>query len=50
MLDGHTHLVYSQTSKDKNGKNIPLAQTGTKLNNIGVLKIATNGVITSELI
>ena len=50
MLDGHTHLVYSQTSKDKNGKNIPLAQTGTKPNNIGVLKIATNGVITSELI
>ena len=50
MLDGHTHLVYNQTSKDKNGKNIPLAQTGTKLANIGVLKIATNGEITSELI
>ena len=50
MLDGHTHLVYNQTSKDKNGKNIPLAQTGTKLANIGILKIATNGEITSELI
>ena len=50
MLDGHTHLVYNQTSKDKNGKDIPLTQTGTKLKNIGVLKITTNGIITSELI
>ena len=50
MLDGHTHRVYSQKSKDKNGKNITLCQTGTKLANIGVLKIATDGTITSELI
>lgn len=50
MLDGHTHRVYSQKSKDKNGKNIILCQTGTKLANIGVLKIATDGTITSELI
>ena len=39
MLDGHTHRVYNQTSKDKNGKDIPLCQTGTKLANIGVLKM-----------
>lgn len=50
MLDGHTHRVYNQTSKDKNGKDIPLCQTGTKLANIGVLKIAADGKITSELI
>ena len=50
MLDGHTHRVYSKKSKDKNGKNITLCQTGTKLANIGVLKIATDGTITSELI
>ena len=50
MLDGHTHRVYNQTSKDKNGKDVPLCQTGTKLANIGVLKIAADGKITSELI
>ena len=50
MLDGHTHRVYSKTSKDKTGKDIPLCQTGTKLANIGVLKIAADGTITSELI
>ena len=43
-------MVYNQTSKDKNGNNIPIAQTRTKLVNIGILKIATNGVITSELV
>ena len=50
MLDGHTHKVYNKTSKDKDGKDIPLAQTGTKLANIGVLTLKTDGTITSELI
>ena len=50
MLDGHTHKVYNKTSKDKDGKDIPLAQTGTKIANIGVLTIKTDGTITSELI
>jgi len=39
ILDSHTHKVYSETSKDKDGTNIPFAQTGTKLANIGVLTI-----------
>ena len=50
MIDGHTHKEYNYTSKDKNGKDIHLAQTGTKLSNIGLLKIKTNGEIISEMI
>ena len=48
LIDGHTHLVYSKTTPDKTGKQILFAQTGTKLSNIGVLKIASNGTITQE--
>ena len=50
MLDGHTHKVYNKTGKDKEGKNIILTQTGTKLSHIGVIKIKTNGEIISEII
>jgi len=35
VLDGHTHRVYNTTSKDKNNKDIPISQTGTKLQSIG---------------
>ena len=50
ILDGHTHKVYTIKSADKDGKNFPITQTGTKLSNIGVLKIKTNGTILSEII
>ena len=50
ILDGHTHKVYNVTSKDKNGKDIYIAQTGTKFQSIGKLIIKTNGTITSEII
>ena len=48
LIDGNTHLVYSKTTKDKEGKDIIIAQTGTKLNNIGVLIIHTDGTITQQ--
>ncbi|MBO6244535.1 MAG: 5'-nucleotidase C-terminal domain-containing protein, partial [Clostridia bacterium] len=48
IIDGHTHLVYSQFAQDKTGKNITIAQTGTKLAHIGVLKIHSNGTISQE--
>ena len=50
ILDGHSHQVYSITTPDKNKKNIILAQTGTKLNYLGVLTIHTNGTLTHELL
>ena len=50
LLDGHTHKVYSTTTPDKNGKEVVIAQTGTKLKNIGKLIIKTNGTILHEMI
>ena len=50
ILDGHTHRVYNTTSKDKNKKDIPISQTGTKLQSIGKLIIKSNGSFESEII
>ena len=50
ILDGHTHKVYNETSKDKDNKDIYIAQTGTKLANIGQLIIKPDGTIHSEII
>ena len=50
ILDGHTHKVYNVTSKDKDNKDIYIAQTGTKLANIGQLIIKSDGTIHSEII
>jgi len=50
ILDGHSHRNYTITSKDKDGKDIHVAQTGTKLNYIGVLTISTDGSISSKLV
>ena len=49
MLDAHTHQIYNYKKKDKEGKEVPLAQTGTKLTYIGVLKIQKD-TINIELI
>ena len=50
VLDGHTHRIYNVTSKDIQGKDIHITQTGTKLQNIGKLILKSDGSITSETI
>ena len=50
VLDGHTHLVYNTTSKDKSNTDIHISQTGTKLQSIGKLIFKTDGTILSETI
>ena len=50
LIDGHTHKVYNITSKDKEGKDVIIAQTGTKLANLGMIKIQKNGKVTSEIL
>ena len=50
VLDGHTHIIYNTTTKDKNNKDILISQTGTKLQSIGKLIIKNNGTIASESI
>ena len=48
LIDGHTHLVYSEKAPDKNRNNVILVQTGTKLVNIGVLTIHENGTLSHK--
>lgn len=50
FIDGHSHEQYSKYVKDKDGKDVLLTQTGTKLENIGKLTIRTDGTIADELI
>ena len=50
VLDGHTHKVYTTTSKDKKEKLVYFTQAGTKLENVGVLIIKTDGTITTQII
>ena len=48
LIDGHSHSTFATTQKNKDGKEIPVAQTGTKLENVGKLTIAADGTITAE--
>ena len=48
ILDGHTHKIYNELSKDKNQNEIYIAQTGTKLESIGILILKANGTIISK--
>lgn len=51
FIDGHSHETYSRTVKNKEGRDVVLAQTGTKLNAIGKLVIDPDtGKITDELV
>ncbi len=51
FLDGHSHsTVEYQLVKDKAGKDVVYSQTGTKLQNIGVLTITPNGKVRTRLI
>ena len=51
MLDGHSHSVIpNQMVPNKDGDEVPLSSTGTKLANIGVLTIKEDGTITTELV
>ena len=50
VLDGHTHRIYNTSTKDKDNKDIPIAQTGTKLQTIGQLIIKSDGSFDSKII
>ena len=48
ILDAHTHKIYNTTSKDKEGKEIHITQTGTKLVRVGLLILKSDGSIISQ--
>ncbi|MCL1854171.1 MAG: bifunctional metallophosphatase/5'-nucleotidase [Clostridia bacterium] len=51
MLDGHSHSVLAEEKvKNKDGKEVLLSSTGTKLQNIGVLRIAADGGLSAGLL
>ena len=51
FIDGHSHEAYDETVQNKDGEDVVLAQTGTKLANIGKVVIDTKtGDITAELV
>ena len=51
VLDGHSHSVIEcNMVANKDGKEIPLTSTGTKLANIGKMTITAEGEIKTELI
>ena len=51
VIDGHSHeTVTSTTLKNKDGEDVLLTQTGTKLADIGKMTIGTDGTITAELV
>jgi len=51
VLDGHTHnVIPSIKVKNKEGKDVLSAQTGTKFENVGKMLIMPNGQMTTTLI
>jgi len=51
VLDGHSHsVIESRLIDNKNGEDVILSSTGTKLENIGKLVICENGTIKTELV
>jgi 5'-nucleotidase/UDP-sugar diphosphatase len=50
LIDGHSHEAYGKYVKNKDGQDVLLTQTGTKLKEIGKLTLHTDGTISSELI
>ena len=50
LIDGHSHSTFTEKKPDKDGKDVVVAQTGTKLVNIGKMTIAADGTISAELI
>ncbi len=51
FIDGHSHSVINEMLTDADGNPVALVQTGTKLSNVGILKISeSRSVITAEIV
>lgn len=51
FIDGHSHsTIPGRIVKDKNGKDVILTSTGTKMEHIGKMTITSDGQISTELI
>ena len=50
FIDGHSHETYTKSYNSRDGKAVPVIQTGTKLASIGKVTIKTDGSIVTELV
>ncbi len=50
IIDGHSHEQYTRLDKNKDGKDVLIEQTGTKIASVGKITIHDDGTITGELI
>ena len=50
IIDAHSHEIYNRTVKDRTGKEIPIAQAGTRLTTIGQLTIYKDGRLEERLV
>ena len=50
IIDGHSHEQYTRIDKNKDGKDVLVEQTGTKLARVGKITIHDDGTITGELV
>lgn len=51
FIDGHSHTtIESESVKDKEGREVPLTQTGSYLNAVGVMKISPDGTVKTSLV
>ena len=51
VIDGHSHsTIAGETVKDKDGNDVILTSTGTKLQNIGKMTITAEGKVSTELV
>ena len=50
VIDGHSHESFNRILENKDGDEVILTQTGTKLSSIGKLTIEPDGTITAELV
>lgn len=50
VIDGHSHETYDKTCRNKDGEEVVVTQTGTKLKNIRKMTIKPDGTITTEMV
>lgn len=50
IIDGHSHEQYTRIDKNKNGEDVLIEQTGTKLATVGKITIHDDGTISGELV
>ena len=49
FIDGHSHSIYNETLENADGEPVLVAQTGTKLANLGMLSIMPGGVLRIDI-